>query len=139
MSLVAWTADLALGHDEIDNEHRSIIIMLNTLNDGIAQGGAPEAIKSTIGQITTYVRDHFAREERLMAEISYAATDRHREEHQKFTTQFDRLRCDYVAGKHDCLDSRLLMLLSGWWVKHIRAWDTTLLPRKMSATEPARA
>lgn len=128
MSIISWTNALELGHSQIDGDHRGIVEMLNRLNDCVIRGDAPAAVDATIAQLDVYVREHFAREENLMDQVAYPAAERHKAEHRKLSGEFERLRRDYLAGKRDCLDSRLVMFLAHWWVSHIEGWDASLVP-----------
>ncbi|MDP2826105.1 MAG: hemerythrin domain-containing protein [Sulfuritalea sp.] len=66
MNIIEWTNDFALGIDEIDQQHRALIGMINALDASTHGDPGPETMRRLLAQLSDYVRDHFGFEERLM-------------------------------------------------------------------------
>ena len=79
-----WTAELALGFSEIDDQHKEIIYRINQLVDACANGLCAIETRKMLDYLNTYVDKHFGGEQSIMEEISYPAIDEHLQEHTDF-------------------------------------------------------
>lgn len=145
MSLMRWSEDFVTGIEEIDQQHRGLLDLINEVAPLLAlhTSAAPELVSHLLDRLNDYVSTHFVCEERLMA--SYRVDDRHRAQHSEIHAQFaervGQLRERLNRGEPQS-GSELLMFLARWLVHHILGEDQ-VLARQLRAigkgTSPATA
>jgi hemerythrin len=122
MAYFEWSDDLSVNVKEIDDEHRKLVGMINTLNDAMLSHKGREAQKATIDAMVDYAATHFAREERYMQEFRYQGYQPHRVEHQKFTAKALELQAR-ADGAGFILTLEIVDFLRAWLQNHIMGTD----------------
>ena len=83
MAYITWSDSFNTTIEEIDNQHRQIVDYINKLDDA-RQLADRKAIAQVIDGLTDYTISHFAFEECLMEDASYAFVKPHQSIHQAF-------------------------------------------------------
>lgn len=108
-----WTDSHELGHPQMDEPHRMIFTHINTAIEKINKN--PNMPKASLGlcfsTINAQVKEHFAREELIMARVDYPKTDQHREAHRKILEEFGEL---VEVGNFE----GSISVIGGWFSKH---------------------
>jgi hemerythrin len=122
MAYFEWTNELSVKVKEIDDEHRTLVGMINTLNDAMLAHKGRERQKVTIDAMVDYASTHFAREERYMQSFPYQGYQAHRVEHQKFTAKALELK---TRADRDgfILTPEITNFLKAWLRNHIMESD----------------
>ena len=68
MPLFLWKKSYEIGIDEIDNQHRKLVGIINELSDAMMVQKGYKAVPHILEQLTDYIQFHFTTEE----EIDYA-------------------------------------------------------------------
>ncbi len=84
MSHFTWTANMSVGSETIDSDHRALIELINRVGD-IATGKGSAEIGDVLDGLIAYIEFHFAYEEKMMMAAGYAGVERHAAEHASFT------------------------------------------------------
>lgn len=136
MHIIQWTNDFALGIDEIDDQHRALVGMINALDASTHSDSDPEVMRGLLAGLNDYVRDHFAFEERLMAGGGCTAelVTRHCGEHIYFRSVLKDLTLDYESGRRS-ITIPLIEYLVHWLLHHIVVVDRAMA-QQLTATEP---
>lgn len=139
MNVIEWTSDFALGIDEIDEQHRALVGMINVLDTSTHGDPGPETMRSLLAQLSDYVRDHFGFEERLMAGggCSPELVARHFGEHAYFRSVLKDLTTDFESGRR-CVTVPLIEYLVHWFLHHIVVVDRAMA-HQLHAAEPEMA
>ncbi len=87
-----WTKALAVGVEEIDEQHKELFKKVNEFSAAMRENKGKEVIKETITFLKTFVVEHFAAEEKLMKKYNYPGYDEQREEHQKFMNAINEFK-----------------------------------------------
>ena len=122
MAFFEWSDDLSVNVQEIDDEHRMLVGMINTLNDAMLARKGREAQKTTIDAMVDYAATHFAREERYMQAFRYQGYQAHRVEHQKFTAKALDLQTRADRSGF-ILTLEIVSFLKAWLQNHIMGTD----------------
>ncbi|HTP59183.1 MAG TPA: bacteriohemerythrin [Spirochaetia bacterium] len=122
MPYFEWSQDLSVNGKEIDDEHRMLIGMINTLNDAMLAHKGREAQKATIESMVDYAATHFATEERYMQAFRYQGYPAHRVEHQKFTAKALELKTR-ADNSGFILTLEIVTFLKSWLQNHIMGTD----------------
>ena len=124
--LLQWTPDLAVGIEEIDDQHRELFRRAARLLEGLHQG-QPEEIGALIDFLHEYAVTHFGAEEDHMRATHFPGYLRHKAEHDRFISDLLAL-----AGEHDRKGAGAFMALkvNHWlvqWLKdHVSGTDAEL-------------
>lgn len=122
-----WTDDLSVGVVEIDNQHKELFLRVNNLLDAMKQGRGKEEISGLIKFLGDYTIMHFGLEEEYMLRHEYPDYASHKLKHMHFTEEFSQARTAFeTEGATPDLVVRISMLLTGWWIAHIRGVDKLL-------------
>jgi hemerythrin len=126
MVAVQWDPALALGHPEIDSQHRELFRRFGALVRALESGdhGAVRMLFEFLGE---YVVAHFAAEERLMAEAAYPGANVHAAAHARFVREYRELCALYEAnGAAHGVVVKTRTWIDDWLRSHIGGVDQAL-------------
>ena len=121
---IAWTPDLSVGVENIDEQHKIWFEKANELFEAGKQQRAKEYINTMIDFLDEYTKKHFSDEESYMEEIGYPELDAQKKAHASFINDLAKLKKDYNDG-----GGNLLVILNAnkmvinWLTNHIRHMD----------------
>ena len=108
-----WEKKYEVGIPKVDDQHRTLVDMLNNLNAAKKTEQAPQVIEQTLRGLLNYTKTHFADEETAMRDAKYPELARHRLEHLDLTDQVMLLQ------KEAPVTFELLSFMSDWLKFHI--------------------
>lgn len=120
MAHLAWTSELEIGIEVIDNQHRRIVDYINDLHDASITKNR-EQIGHVIEQLIEYTLSHFAFEEELQEQAGYPFVKAHQKVHQLFARRVGEFQQRFELGED--VSEPLLTLLRTWLINHIRRDD----------------
>ena len=123
MPFMAWNDRLVLGIDEIDNDHRKLVEMINELFDGIQAGRGRAAQLGILQRLVDYTRYHFAREETLFAENGSPRAQAHKKEHDALVAVVQKAQAEYVESGTVAPSLEMMVILKDWLFDHILGSD----------------
>ena len=104
MSLLEFNDQYKVNFEEIDNQHKMIFGMINSLHDAMKQGKAKDIMAELIKNLADYAVYHFQAEERYMKEYSYPLYMFHQKEHQSFVKKVKDFQQKHERQSHFLLD-----------------------------------
>lgn len=127
MHIIAWSNEFALGIDEIDEQHKALVGMINALDASTHGDFSTDTVRRLLGELNDYVRNHFAFEERLMAGggCSQDLVTRHLGEHAYFRSVLKDLTSDFENGRRN-VTVTLIEYLVHWLLHHIVVVDRAM-------------
>ena len=120
--LVTWSDDLNVGIQEIDEQHKVLISLLNELNEAIQQGCGKEVRIEVLNKLIEYTRTHFTVEESLMRILGYSKYEEHKQEHENLISQVLAFREKFM-NEPNVSSYDLLFFLKQWLSNHIMKAD----------------
>ncbi|MCP3876685.1 MAG: hemerythrin family protein [Desulfobacteraceae bacterium] len=124
MKEIAWTMDLSVGIELIDEQHKMLIKHLSDLNESLQSGKGPTKIASTLNFLIEYTNFHFSAEEKHMAANDYPELENHKKMHEGFKTTLSNLEEELEEeGATKMLADSIDTLLVKWLFEHIREID----------------
>jgi hemerythrin len=126
MNSFAWSNVFETGIDQVDEQHRALVDLINRLGSLITQADTLAAgeLDAVLTDAAAYAQYHFTEEEGLMGETGldpgYVAD--HRALHADFLQEVTLLR-DALRGASDGGPDRLLRFLTSWLAFHILGTD----------------
>ena len=125
---ITWDRNLETGDGEIDGQHRELFHRIDRLLAASRERRSREEVGQTITFLGDYVVQHFAAEERMMAETDYPELDAHRAEHARFVQEFGVLYREFKAeGPTTLFIIRIGNRVTGWLREHIYRTDRSFV------------
>ncbi|OLN31264.1 Methyl-accepting chemotaxis protein [Desulfovibrio sp. DV] len=124
--MIAWDESLAVGVDEIDAQHQSIIALINDL--ATRKNQADEATTTqALHFLRNYLHDHFELETELMLDMGYPDLEAHRQQHELFVNHiiFFEIEKEFGVVSEQML-ADILAFLKDWFLSHIQREDKAL-------------
>ena len=121
MAIFEWDDSIALGIPVIDEQHKALFGLVNSLNEAIKSGDCAETTQEVIWKLITYVTEHFNEEERLMMSCNFPYLAEHRKEHDQFVSRLRQIQVDFIDG-HE-MGVSVLDFMVDWLVCHIKGTD----------------
>ena len=136
MTYFPWSTDYSVGIRLIDNDHKDLVDTVNDLYDAIQARRADEAVARALAMLSTYVQEHFAREEKLMADYGYPGLAAHKALHNALRRRVHAIRMVHASDPQRLESAKLLAFLRDWLVHHILESDLDYVPYLTGEAEP---
>jgi methyl-accepting chemotaxis protein len=120
--LIEWSSELSVQVEILDQQHQSLILLINNLYWAKKENKAADIVKNILEQLITYTDFHFKSEEKLMERAGYQELPAHRKIHQKLVAQVMDFSEQLRLGKAD-VDDSLMEFLKDWILDHIKVED----------------
>lgn len=117
-----WTPDLETGNVAIDEQHRSLFALAESLRAAIEDTDDGEAVADCVWQLADYVVQHFADEQDLMLREAYPALSAHKALHDHLTAETMSITARFMNGEHLAAGD-LAPLITRWLRAHISSAD----------------
>ena len=121
---IAWTTDLSVGVNRIDEQHKIWFDKANQLFEAGKSGQSKTYISQMLKFLDDYTKQHFADEERYMTSIQYPEIQAQKAAHAAFIQELDKLKKDFDAsgGKITVIINANQMVIK-WLTTHISQMD----------------
>ncbi len=124
---IQWTADLVVGINSIDTQHRELFLRVNSLLDVASGGNGNQKTKEVILFLCDQVMACFSLEEKFMAQYRYPLANCHQVEHDRFIEDLTHLTHGYDAkGASTYLVMGIQRRVCNWLIDHIDKSDRAL-------------
>ncbi len=122
MSMVEWDDAYSVDIQEIDEQHKCLIDIMNELYVALANKSNRDLIADVLDKLVEYTKVHFAVEETLMRIFHYEDYEAHKEIHDRIVVRVLEYQGQFKAG-NDKVGMELLMYLKDWLFDHINKVD----------------
>jgi len=122
MELIKWTDKYTLGIQEIDNQHKGLVVIINELFTYMSEGKAKEKMEDVFDHLTEYTKKHFSAEELMLYRYAYKDIEEHKVEHKKFIEKLEAFKKDFNNSKIT-ISLEVLNFLKDWLLNHILISD----------------
>jgi hemerythrin len=127
VSKLAWSEDLRVGIAEIDDQHKTLITLVNGLDMAMREGRGKDVLGSTIDGLMNYTQVHFATEETYLRSFGYPETSTHIASHNDFIARVDDFRRGFEEDRL-MLSLEVMDFLVNWLLNHIKVSDRAYGP-----------
>jgi len=124
MPRITWDDSFSVSNDEIDEQHKKWIGIINDLHEaliGDVSIGKDVTIQS-LKAMDDYTRFHFAHEEAFLRSVNYPGYDAHIELHEAFLKMMQKYLSD-IEHDHVVLNTDIMKVLKNWLQHHILEED----------------
>lgn len=132
---IFWRPQLKIGHEEIDADHRYLILLINTVELVLRFPEQPQHVELALRELQEYAVNHFEREEKIQIAWGYTHLDQHKVEHRRLLQALEELigrvtraLADPAAGT-DAVKAQsqgITDFLRKWLVDHVLKTDMQL-------------
>ena len=118
MDNIKWTPAYSVGVEEIDEQHRRLISIINRLAATREEDYDADGLLAILSDLVDYTDYHFRTEDNFMMENEYPLFLSHRKEHLAYIKKMGSL-ITALENKEPGLVEQMLSYLSDWWQNHI--------------------
>jgi hemerythrin len=127
LPVLEWNESLSVGIPSIDDQHKKLVGMLNSLKDAGVAGSGNQVLGKILGGLAEYTVHHFGTEEAHMTEHRYPDLANHKKAHDVLVAQVSKFGTEFAAGRAK-LSADLFKFLCTWLNGHIRGTDRLFGP-----------
>ncbi len=128
MAYIEWTDDYLTGIDVIDDDHKHLFKLINTLNDSAEIGLDIDTIGVALNDLALYVERHFSREESFMENFAYPDLLVHMRGHRSIANQVRSFQTAYEENPGTIGTDKFLEFIRDWLTSHILKSDMAYVP-----------
>ncbi|GBD88232.1 bacteriohemerythrin [bacterium BMS3Abin03] len=122
MEKIIWDESFSVGIQEIDEQHKELVRMINKLIGREDISVDSETISDILNEMTQYAGYHFQTEEQYMIEYDYPDYLSHKKQHTEFKKKTVAFCLDTMSYK-ETIPKEILTYLKTWLVHHILKVD----------------
>ncbi|MFA3782378.1 bacteriohemerythrin [Melioribacteraceae bacterium 4301-Me] len=122
MAFIQWDEKYSVNVKTLDNQHKRLVELINTLHDSMKLGKGKELLSYVLDELVNYTVYHFQSEERLFEKYNYPDSLTHKFQHDELVRKVQKIKRDYDAGV-TVLPMEVLDFLKDWLVSHIMGTD----------------
>lgn len=135
---IVWDhSSYSVGDDQIDEQHKRIVELINQLTDEFANAQDSKLLESVFGELVEYSANHLAYEEKLLEEVGYPHLEEHKALHWTYLEQISNLS-EFTFRNQDKAAEQITVFLKQWWDHHILEEDTDYVPYVKKIEEKCR-
>jgi hemerythrin len=140
---VTWDESYSVGFEPIDNQHKKLVEIINTLYDGCklekvintftfssdckrGDVAADIAYLYAINSASEYARTHFMDEEKYMRHAGYPELKKHKKQHKEFVDEIKKSVKLFEEGRTTPIE--MANYLKNWLLNHIAISDKQYAP-----------
>jgi hemerythrin len=122
--VVRWTPDIAVGHPDIDEQHRELFAAVQKFAEKVKNDRDFSHAGPLLGFLDEYIQVHFDTEEGIMEYFGYPFLDVEKEQHEAFNRKFIKLKNE-IDSNADIyfLLFKIQVLVIDWLVHHTGKLD----------------
>lgn len=122
MELITWSDELNVNIKIIDQQHKKLIDLLNSLFLSMLEGQAQSLINKIVDELINYAEYHFETEEKYFEEYEYPGAHSHKIQHSYYKDEILNFKTDLMHGK-STVPVDVFNFLKDWLKEHIMNSD----------------
>lgn len=121
-NFIEWGPQFSVGIQEIDEQHKRLVSMVNSLYKAFKEGTERQVIASILNGLVEYTVYHFGTEEKYFEQFGYPEAEVHKKIHADLTRKVLAFKEKFDEGKAT-VSIELLKFLKDWLTNHICITD----------------
>ncbi len=127
MPLLTWTEEYSVNHSRIDDQHKTLFDLLNTLHASMLERTDPKKLAGVVDELVNYTKYHFTTEENILAEKNFPHLKKHQQEHEKFVQKITEIK-ERIERTNMVLSLEVLLFMQDWIKNHVLTNDKKYAP-----------
>ncbi len=124
---IIWREDMSVGVEEIDDQHKYLICLINTIEAGVNCHLEKKLFVEQLSQLEAYTHFHFDYEENLQIQSKFPHYESNKNEHKKLIQKLNEIVRELKSGEDVILRAKdigsLFEILREWLLDHILVED----------------
>jgi len=122
--LITWSSKFACGIKLIDDQHKELVALVNDMFNHVTGNEAQEYnyFNKVVKEAVSYIKIHFATEEKIMLATNFAGLAEHKKKHESFVSNVANNIYSFRYDKNYSLYS-FTKFLKEWILTHIAVMD----------------
>ncbi len=120
-----WDDALSIDHGDIDKDHKDFMALLDDILCCTSDDDIMISASDLIGTCSEYIRNHLAREDKLMISMKYPSASKHIGEHVSVLTQLKNIS-DGAKNNEVNIKYKLFTWVISYAHRHINVHDKRL-------------
>ncbi len=125
--MINWNDGLSVGVKSIDDDHKKLLEIINTLSQAIERDEELPFYESIFSDLEKYVSIHFLREEALMKKCKHDDYEKHAKQHKEFADKIPAIKEKFFATTEYYNAKEVSSFLTDWLLNHILNEDMLLI------------
>ena len=121
MAELKWELIYETGNEDIDQQHRYLVHLINRIQDELKIEMITEDVMRLFKELLYYARFHFISEENIMRKFDYPELDAHTLHHEKLLETFEERMEAFHEGREDI--ETIMDFVTDWFSLHTRNDD----------------
>ncbi|MBN1251511.1 MAG: hemerythrin family protein [Bacteroidales bacterium] len=122
MEFIKWTNDYSVDIQSIDDQHKTLFVMINDYYEAVRQKQSNQGLKILIGKLLNYTNFHFKNEERYFDKFLYSQAESHKKLHQVYISKIEEVK-NRLENNKMVLPVEVGTFLRDWLYQHIKVED----------------
>ena len=122
MELIEWSDEMSVNIKRIDEQHKKLIDLLNSLFMAMLDGLAQNVIDKIVSELINYADYHFKTEEYFFEEYDYPDFHSHKIQHSYYKDEILNFKQELLNGK-STVPIDVYNFLKDWLTDHILKSD----------------
>lgn len=119
---IKWKKEYSVNVEEIDNQHKEYLKIVNELYDAIYMRRTREKLSEILDELINYADYHFSTEEKYFRKFNYPQAKEHIVEHRRFSEKMEGLKKDFKNREIE-ISFELVDYLENWLLEHLAEQD----------------
>ncbi len=125
--LMSWGPKLSIGIDEIDDQHKELVSLINQLHKAMRMKKGAKKSGEILNGLAEYTVYHFDNEKNIFEKYGYPDAEAHLKIHDDLVAKVLEFKTQFDEGKA-ALTIDLMDFLNSWLKDHILKTDTKYVP-----------
>jgi len=123
-----WNSDMETGNTDIDNDHRYVFCLINTIDAATKCHVHPNVLAKFAELLILYTSVHFSREQQLQKRVGFKESEEHKNLHREFVERVQSMKVTLSEiskddGVYKVCILKFNELVKDWWNSHIQKED----------------
>lgn len=118
MEFFKWLSFYETGNEEIDNQHKKLISLVNEMFEAISKDNSFSSSKKIVMDLVDYTDYHFTEEEELFIKYKYPAAEGHLLQHKNFVDKIWEFK-NSIENESKLVNMNIFTFLRDWLHNHI--------------------
>jgi len=122
MALMTWSSKYSVGVKALDDQHQTMMKILNELHAASMLGKAREVADPLLDKLTSLANEHFSAEEKLMVSVKFPGLAAHCAQHQEMAGKIAEITVGHREGDASVYVP-FLYFMRDYQTKHMQTED----------------